>query len=51
MPILSRKKNMSGSRARKFGNKAAKKTARQILLERVANIPDDEVERKRKKAT
>ena len=48
MPILSRRRNLIGDRAQKFKGAAAKKTARQLFLANIMNLPDDEQERKRK---
>ena len=65
MAIMSRRKNIIGSRAKKFQAGAAKRTindlkkcanklkngARQVFLERIMQLPDDEEERKRKAAS
>lgn len=50
MAIMSRRKNIVGSRASKFKGKTAQMTARQMFLDRIMQLPDDEEERKRKES-
>ena len=51
MPIMSRRKNLNGSRGQKLRIKPVRKTARQLFLDSIMNLPDDEKERKRKEST
>lgn len=49
MPILSIKRNLVGDRAKKFQGEASKRTARQLMMDKIMNIPDDEQERRMKR--